>query len=125
MSGEKNTKKVTLVIRQPEINRIFPKSLELLLEDTACILDVIRSVDEEIKKRCGKFPVKGFRSLLHMTDHQREERFYKQVAIQAYTKHQPFISVRENPEMILPNDVSLVLIPEGGCITGWEEIKDT
>lgn len=82
------------------------------------------AVDREIKRRCGKFPVKGFESLLHMTYHPREERFYKQVGIQAHTKSQSFIGVRENPKMMLPNDVTLVLIPEGGCVTGWEKIVD-
>ncbi len=124
MSEEKNTKKITLVIRQPEINRIFPKGLELLLEDTACVLDVIKAVDEQMKRRCEKFPVKGFKSLLHMTYHPKEERFYKQVALQAWTKSQSFVNVRENPKMRLPKDVTLVFIPEGGCVTGWEEIMD-
>ena len=113
-----------MVVRQPEINRILHDELELLLEDKACVLDVIMAVDREIKRRCGKFPVKDFESLLHMTYHPREERFYKQVGIQAHTKSQSFIGVRENPKMTLPNNVTLVLIPEGGCVTGWEKIVD-
>jgi len=117
-------KKAVLVIRQPEINRIFPKDLQLLLEDTACALDVIEVADEEIRRRCERFPVKGFKSLLHMTYHPNEERFYKQVAVQAHTKSRSFVNARENPKMILPNDVTLVLIPEGGCITEWEETVD-
>jgi len=79
-------KKAVLIIRQPEINRIFPKDLQLPLEDTACALDVIK------------------------------------VAVQAHTKSRSFVNARENPKMILPNDATLVLIPEGGCITEWEEI---
>jgi len=82
------------------------------------------AVDREIKRRCEKFPVKGFESLLHITYHPMKERFYKQVGIQAHTKSQSFIGVRENPKMMLPNDVTLVLIPEGGCVTGWEKIVD-
>lgn len=103
---------------------MFPNKLELLLEDKACVLDVIIAVDKEIKRRCGKFPANDFESLLHMTYHPREERFYRQVGIQAHTKSQFFIGVRENPKMILPNDVTLILIPEGGCVTGWEKIVD-
>jgi len=56
-----------------------------------------------------------------MTYHLGEERFYKQVDVQAYTKSQSFIGVRENPKMTLPNDVTLVLIPEDGCVTGWKK----
>jgi hypothetical protein len=56
-----------------------------------------------------------------MVYHSREDRFYKQVAIQAYTASNPFINLRENPRMQLPNQVTVILVPEGGCTTDWEE----
>jgi len=114
-------KKITLIVRQTEIGRLFPNGLQLLLEDNASTLDVIRVADEEIKKKCGKFPVKEFKSLLHMVYHPHEDRFYKQVAIQAHVKSKPFLNIRENPKMPLPNETTIILIPQGGCQTDWEE----
>ena len=110
-----------MIIRQKEISKLFPRGLELLLEDNASALDAIKVVDEEIKRKCGNFPVKGFKSLLQMVYHPYENRFYKQVAIQASIKSKPFLNVRENPKMPLPNETIIILIPQGGCQTDWEE----
>ena len=114
-------KKVTLIVRQTEINKIFANSLQLLLEGNSSTLDAIKVADEEIKKKCGNFPVKGFKSLLQMVYHPYEDRFYKQVAIQASIKSKPFLNIRENPKMPLPNETIIILIPQGGCQTDWEE----
>jgi hypothetical protein len=114
-------KKAVLIVRQTEINRIFPNGFNLVLDDNASILDAIRAADEEIKKKVGKFPVAKCRSILHMVYHPREDRFYKQVAVQAYTASNPFISLRENPKMSLPDEVVIILVPQGGCTTDWEE----
>jgi hypothetical protein len=114
-------KKVTLIVRQAEISKAFPNGLQLLLEDNASTLDAIRAVDEEIRRKCGNFPVKGFESLFQMVYHPHEDRFYKQVAIQAHIKSKPFLNVRENPKMPLPNGTIIFLIPQGGCQTDWEE----
>ena len=117
-------KKVTLIVRQTEINTIFPNGLQLLLGDDASTLDIIGAADEEIKRKCGNFPnfpLKGFKSLLQMVYHPYENRFYKQVAIQASIKSKSFLNVRENPKMPLPNETIIILIPQGGCQTDWEE----
>jgi len=114
-------KRVTLIVRQTEISRVFPSGFQLLLEDNSSILDAIKVADEEIKKKCGKFPVKGFKSLLQMVYHPYENRFYKQAAIQASIKSKPFLNIRENPKMPLPNEATIILIPQGGCQTDWEE----
>lgn len=114
-------KRVTLIVRQTEINRVLPNGFQLLLEDGASTLDAIEAADEEIKKKCGNFPVKGFKSLLQMVYHPYENRFYKQVAIQASIKSKPFLNIRENPKMPLPNETTIILIPQGGCQTDWEE----
>jgi hypothetical protein len=74
-----------------------------------------------MKEKFGKFPVKGFDSILQMVYHPYEKRFYKQVAVQAHVKSRQFLSVRENPRMQLPNETTIILIPEGGCTTDWEE----
>jgi len=114
-------KKVTLIVRQTEISKVFPSGFQLLLEDDASTLDAIKAADENIRKNCGNFPVKGFKSLLQMVYHPHEERFYKQVAIQAHIKSKPFLNIRENPKMPLPNETIIILIPQGGCQTDWEE----
>ena len=114
-------KKVLLVVRQTEISRIFPDGFHVSLEDNDSVLDAIKVADREIRRKVAKFPVEKCKSLLHMVFHPYEERFYKQVAIQAYTKSNPFISLRENPKMPLPNEVTVILVPQGGCTTDWEE----
>jgi len=114
-------KQIALIVRQAEISKAFPNGLQLLLEDNASTLDTIRAGDEEIKKKCGNFPVKGFKSLLQMVYHPYENRFYKQVAIQASIKSKPFLNIRENPKMPLPNETTIIVIPQGGCQTDWEE----
>jgi hypothetical protein len=43
-------KRITLIVRQAEIGRIFPEGLQLLVEDEACVLDVIRKADDEMRK---------------------------------------------------------------------------
>ncbi len=114
-------KEVILIVRQAQINKIFPKGFHLLLEDDSSVIDAIRVADEEIRKKVDEFPVGKYRSLLHMVFHPRENRFYKQVAVQAYTDSDPFVNLRENPSMPLPNGVTVILVPEGGCTTDWEE----
>lgn len=76
-------KNVTLIVRQTEISKEFPSGLQLILDDDVPVLDVIRAADEKMKSKCEEFPVKGFMSLLQTVYHSREERFYRQVAIQA------------------------------------------
>ena len=114
--------RVKLTIHQTEINRLIGSELDLTLETGSCIVDVIKAVDEEISKKTAKFPVKGYRSLLHMTYHPTEERFYKQVAVQAYEKPGVFLPVRQNPKMPLPDEAMIILIPEGPCISEWEDV---
>jgi len=114
--------RVKLCIRQTEINRLIGSELDLTLKNGSCIIDVVRAVDEEISKKIARFPVKGYRSLLHMIYHPVEERFYKQVAVQAYEKPGVFIPVRQNPKMPLPNEAMIILIPEGPCISEWEDV---
>jgi hypothetical protein len=83
-----------LIVRQADINRLFPQGLRLSIDDDACILDAIKAFDREIDNRHGKFPVKGFKILLHMVYHSLEDRLYKQVAIQAHVKSKPFLNMR-------------------------------
>jgi len=114
-------KKVTLIVRQTEISKLFPDAFQLQLGDNASTLDAIKAADEEIRRKCGIFPVKGFESVFQMVYHPYEDRFYKQVAIQAHIKSKPFLNIRENPKTPLPNDTTIILIPQGGCQTDWED----
>ena len=114
-------KNITLIVRQTELNKVFPEGFQLSLKDEASVIDAIMAADEQITAKCGSFPVKKRRSLLQMVYHPHEDRFYKQVAIQAYTPSNPFLNVRENLKTPLPNEATVILIPEGGCTTDWEE----
>jgi hypothetical protein len=91
-------KKITLIVRQAEISKVLPDGLQLSLEDEASIVDVIDMADEEIRKQCGEFPVKKCKSLLHMVYHPRENRFYKQVAIQAIHAFRAFLEHKREPK---------------------------
>jgi hypothetical protein len=114
-------KKIDLVVRQIEISRLFPNGFSLRLEDDASTVEAIKAADKEIIRKCGNFPVKGFKSLFQMVYHPYENRFYKQVAIQAHAKSKPFLNIRDDPKTPLPNDTTIILIPQGGCQTDWEE----
>jgi len=87
------------------------------------IIDVINEVDKVIRGK-GEFPSKHYKSLLHCVYNPVEERFYEQAGINAYTKLQKFLDVRNNPKMELPDGTLVILIPEGGCITAREEVLD-
>ncbi len=47
-------------------------------------------------------------------------RFYNQVAVTAYLEGGDMINLRADPKQSLPADVTVVLIPSGGCISEWE-----
>ncbi len=113
--------RVRLHIQQPQINQFLKDALDLTLSEGSTVVDMIKVADEFILKEAGGFPVKGFRSLLHMIYHPCEERFYKQVAIQAFTRPGTLLDVRGNPKMPLPDGVTVIIVPEGGCMAEWEE----
>jgi hypothetical protein len=116
--------KVTLVLRQSDINRSIKGPFELPLEEGKSVIDVIKRVDVEILKKLTKFPVKGCKSLLHMVYHPFENRFYKQVAIQGYSRPGSFLNVRENLKKPLPDGITIILVPDGPCISEGEDIID-
>lgn len=121
IAGLKALKKVTLLVRQTHIGMMFPEGMQLLLEDEGSILDAIRMGEEKIKRKAGRFPVDKCKSLLHMVYHPEDDRFYKQVAIQAYAPSQPFLNVRDDLRMPLPDQTTIILVSEGGCTTDCEE----
>ena len=85
--------RVILIICQQGISKAFQSDFQLYLEDDAFLLDAIKAADEEINKKCKNSPVKVCKSLLQMPYHPIEDRFYKQVAIQARRKSQPLSNI--------------------------------
>jgi effector-binding domain-containing protein len=116
-------KKLKLVVHQPSINKLIGRELNLSLNDNANIIDAIIEVDKMIKSK-GSFPIQDYGSLLHMIYNPIENRFYKQVAITANTQSGKMLNVRDNLEKELPEGVTVILIPAGGCIGEWEEATD-
>ena len=112
-------KKITLFIHEPTINKVIGNQINLLFEE-ASLLDVINEVDKMLGSE-KSFPVPSYHSLLHMIYYPVENRFYKQVALTGYRKSGQMVNVRDNPTKELPDEVSIVLVPTGGCISEWEE----
>jgi len=116
-------KRVKLVIHESSVNKLIGAELLLQLDNKANCIDVINEVDRLINER-GGFPLLGYRSLLHMVYNPVENRFYKQAAVSAYKEGEGMINLRADPRQQLPADVTVVLIPAGGCISEWEEVVD-
>jgi len=116
-------KKVKLIIHEPLINKVIGSELTLPLNDKANIIDAISEVDKIIKSS-GKFPVPSYQSLLHMIYNPVQDRFYKQAAVTAYDASGQLLNVRDNPKKTLPEEVTVIVIPAGGCISEWEEAID-
>lgn len=116
--------RLTFVLHQTELSRFIKEPYELSLDEGGTVIDAIKLVDEEIIKRAGTFPVKGYKSLLHMVYHPFENRFYKQVGIQGYTGPGSFFNVRENPQSPLPNSITIIIVPQGHCISEGEDVVD-
>jgi len=116
-------KKVTFVIRDPDINKVLGNEVELLIDEKANIIDVIKKVDELILQKTSNFPVKGCKSLLHLTFHPTEHRFYTHAALTAYTQTERFLDLRTNLYSPLP-DGAVVVLALTICSGEWEQIVD-
>jgi hypothetical protein len=53
-----------------------------------------------------------------------QNSFYKQAAVSAYDGLGQLLNVRDAPEKALPEGITVILIPTGGCISEWEEAID-
>lgn len=111
-----------MILRDPDINKMLGDRFELLLDEKASVIDLIRQIDEIILSK-GEFPVKGCKSLLHLTFHPIEKRFYRHVALTAYSQSERFLDVRGNPDVTLP-DGTVVILALTICSSPWEEIKN-
>jgi len=116
-------KRAKLIVHEPSVNKLIGGELLLQLDDTANLVDAINEGDRLISEK-GGFPLPECRSLLHMVYNSVENRFYKQVAVAAYKEGGDIIDLRVDPKQKLPLNVTVVLIPAGGCISEWEEAID-
>jgi len=116
-------KKIKLFIHEPLINKVIGSELNLLLYGKINLKHAIDEVDKMINSK-GSFPIPGYQSLLHMIYNPAENRFYKQVAITAYEELGQLLNVRDDPKKELPEGITIILIPTGGCISEWEEAID-
>jgi len=116
-------RKVTFVIRDPDINKVIGNEVELLMDEKANIIDVIKKVDALILQKTSSFPVKGCKSLLHLTFHPIEHRFYTHAALTAYSQTERFLDVKANLDSPLP-DGAVVILALTICGGDWEQIVD-
>jgi hypothetical protein len=116
--------KVKLTIGQlPILTEILGDEIDLALDDGATILDVIDAVDKIFAEGDG-FPITDYESLLHMVYNPIERRFYNQVAITAYaidSDERKILDVRKKPTQALATLTTVILVPEGVCITEFEK----
>ena len=117
-------KKVVFVIRDPDINKVIGDQVELETDERASVLDVIKRVDELISAKTCCFPVKGCRSLLHLTYHPIERRFYNHAALTAYSPTERYIDLKTDVHSPLPKD-AVVVLALTICSGEWEQILNS
>jgi len=116
-------KHVKLKILDSSLKEVLEGEFTVRLQEGANILDLIKEIDDSRK---GRFFIKNYpeyQSLLHMMWNPIENRFYKQIAISAYTKNQKFFEVRKDPWLVLPDGLT-VFLGLGLCKSESEEIVD-
>ncbi len=116
-------KRVTLKILDSSLKEAIGGEFTLFLHDKANILHLLKKIDA---CRKGRFFIKNYpeyRTLLHMTWNPLQKRFYKQIALSAYTEDREFFEVRKNPELALPSSLTIFL-GLGLCKSEAEEIVD-
>jgi hypothetical protein len=116
-------KQVKLKILDSSLKEVLGGEFNINLDDEADILDLITKIDATKK---GEFFIKNYpeyRSLLHLMWNPIEKRFYRQIALSAYTKDNEFFEVRKNPQLVLPDGLTIFL-GLGLCKSESEEIVD-
>ena len=114
-------KHVKLKILDSSLKEMLEGEFAVRLQEGANILDLINEIDDSRK---GRFFIKNYpeyQSLLHMMWNPIENRFYRQIALSAYTKNQKFFEVRKNPWLVLP-DALTVFLGLGLCKSESEEV---
>lgn len=93
-------------------HRSLHVDLPLNLENNATIKDAIAEADSKLGNTC---------SLRQLIWHPKENRFYRMVALMASCPEKPFINLRESIETPLPDNTRIVIVPDGGCSSDFEE----
>lgn len=99
-------------------HRSLHTDLSLELEDSATMMDALKKADCMLQNdvKAGICP-----GLLYLVWHPKENRFYKQVAITGSCPGQQFIDIRETMNEPLPDKTQVIIIPDDGCATDFEE----
>lgn len=116
-------KLVKLKVLDSSLREIIGGDFSICLPDDANILDLITKIDDTRK---GEFFMKNYpeyHSLLHMMWNPIDKRFYRQIALSAYTSDNKFLEVRKNPKLVLPDGLT-VFLGLGLCKSESEEIVD-
>ena len=116
-------KQVKLKVLDSSLKEVLGREFNIELDDEANILDLIIKIDATRK---GKFFIKNYpeyHSLLHLMWNPVKKRFYRQIALSAYTKDNKFFEVRKNPQLKLPDGLTIFL-GLGLCKSESEEIVD-
>lgn len=94
----------------------------LAIYDGANILCAIDKIDWLIMRRLGRFPVVGFKSLLHMVYNPVRKRFYEQVIMHACSPKSAFLPIRNQPELELEDGAFVRLILMAVCADAPEPV---
>ena len=124
-------KQVKIVIHEHSINsvRVIGSNLNLALSDEANLTDALTEVDKLVSDQ-SNFPVPDYRSPHHMVCNPVENRFYEQVAVAAHGEQSNVLNVRDNPEKmflegVTISDSSWGLRKRVGRFCGFRGISET
>ncbi len=121
-------KKIKLIVENKTINQLVGKEFELFIHDDSDFIDAILEVDKTI----GNFPkleymnrddskVKFYYSLLHMLYNPLENRIYEHIIMAAYSKSKPWLNVKYDPKMKLPDETTVKIILRTTCGDSTQE----
>lgn len=115
-------KKIRMEIKETSLNKKLGGTFTLILYDGANILYAIDKIDWLIMRKLGRFPVEGFKSLLHMLYDPVRKRFYEQVIMHASSPKSVFLPVRNQPNLELDEGTFVRLILLAVCADAPEPV---
>ena len=115
-------KKIGMEIKETSLNKKLGSNFTLFLYDGANILYAIDKIDWLIMRKLGKFPIEGFKSLLHMLYDPIRKRFYEQVIMHASSPKSAFLPIRSQPQLALEEDTFVRLILLAVCADAPEPV---
>jgi len=115
-------RKVRIEIKESSLNKKLGNVFTLALYDGANILYAIDKIDWLIMRRLGRFPIDGFKSLLHMLYDPVRRRFYEQVIMHASSPKSVFLPIRNQPQLELGDGTFVRLILMAVCADAPEPV---